>query len=441
VTMRSDQKIRAQYQDGEATSLEAERDAMRCRAESAESDWQSAEAEIVRLRDENERLRSESAAREEQRARLVADWREMVKNANAEGPSPHDEIGHAARWTAVEMCADELALTDSEQTEREKFWNFVDKTAAEVNAELSGDGSSGPFADWMEGTYQAIAKSPCIHTLETGKHEPLGLHWVHQANAPFSYPQCPTCGWIDLELMMKDAGLVRVSDQPGATPVTERETFTREHLAELKDIARLLRSVLDVGYSQVAILASHAPAVEAAVAHLEADRREGTGEGEKHLRNATDSVGWLDTTGPTSRVPRPDSGPRETGSSNVKAAPPSDSASMLAQAHRAIDGDDTWIEPDPQSGWIHGCCECGLAHRVEMRIEGGKVAFRFKQDAEATRILRASGDGSSGPDLQLVREKIQWAIESLGVLTHRDARGALNAALAALAPEPTKEPR
>lgn len=39
---------------------------------------------------------------------LVAQWREMVKLAWAEGPIPHDEAGHAGRWTAVEMCADEL---------------------------------------------------------------------------------------------------------------------------------------------------------------------------------------------------------------------------------------------------------------------------------------------------------------------------------------------
>lgn len=50
---------------------------------------------------------------------------------------------------------------------------------------------------------------PCIHTLETGKHEWNCFHWVHQAYAPFSYPQCPTCGWIDLDLMVKEAGLVR----------------------------------------------------------------------------------------------------------------------------------------------------------------------------------------------------------------------------------------
>lgn len=39
---------------------------------------------------------------------LVTQWRSMVALANAETPIPGDETGHIARWTAVEMCADEL---------------------------------------------------------------------------------------------------------------------------------------------------------------------------------------------------------------------------------------------------------------------------------------------------------------------------------------------
>ncbi len=39
---------------------------------------------------------------------LLAQWREMHKQAEAEGPIVGDEIGHPSRWTAVEMCADEL---------------------------------------------------------------------------------------------------------------------------------------------------------------------------------------------------------------------------------------------------------------------------------------------------------------------------------------------
>jgi hypothetical protein len=38
---------------------------------------------------------------------------------------------------------------------------------------------------------------PCIHTVATGKHEWNTLHSVHQANDPYWFQQCPTCGWID----------------------------------------------------------------------------------------------------------------------------------------------------------------------------------------------------------------------------------------------------
>ena len=40
---------------------------------------------------------------------LVEQWRSMAANAFREGPIPNDEVGHCSRWTAVEMCADELA--------------------------------------------------------------------------------------------------------------------------------------------------------------------------------------------------------------------------------------------------------------------------------------------------------------------------------------------
>jgi hypothetical protein len=71
-------------------------------------------------------------------------------------------------------------------------------------------------------TFTQAKANECIHTRETGRHEPLGLHWVHQANAPFWYPQCPTCGWIDLELMMKEAGLVLMKDaKPSPSTVNE----------------------------------------------------------------------------------------------------------------------------------------------------------------------------------------------------------------------------
>lgn len=78
---------------------------------------------------------------------------------------------------------------------------------------------------------------PCIHTLETGKHEWNCFHWVHQAHAPFSYPQCPSCGWIDLDLMVKEAGLVKVA--PGTYERIEDSSPTLERV-EGSEVARAL---------------------------------------------------------------------------------------------------------------------------------------------------------------------------------------------------------
>jgi prepilin-type processing-associated H-X9-DG protein len=39
---------------------------------------------------------------------LVEQWRGMLKIARSRRPVSGDEIGHESRWSAVEMCADEL---------------------------------------------------------------------------------------------------------------------------------------------------------------------------------------------------------------------------------------------------------------------------------------------------------------------------------------------
>lgn len=52
---------------------------------------------------------------------------------------------------------------------------------------------------------QACQEPPCIHTVATGKHEWNTLHSVHQANDKHWFRQCPTCGWIDTEDLVKEA--------------------------------------------------------------------------------------------------------------------------------------------------------------------------------------------------------------------------------------------
>jgi hypothetical protein len=49
--------------------------------------------------------------------------------------------------------------------------------------------------------------------------------------------------------------------------------------------------------------------------------------------------------------------------------------------------DGEWYEPT-ENPFIHGCCDCGLAHRVEFTIEGTAVSFRYSRDLEATVLLK-----------------------------------------------------
>ncbi len=78
-----------------------------------------AQAEIGRLR-----------AALEQVVQVVTGWKSMVAASFRDGPIEHDEVGHASRWTAVEMCAQELdaLLTPhGERTETEQADTRVDR--------------------------------------------------------------------------------------------------------------------------------------------------------------------------------------------------------------------------------------------------------------------------------------------------------------------------
>lgn len=58
----------------------------------------------------SDRISAQSATSELEAAvrGLIANWRAMYAGAFAEGPVPGDEAGHVGRWTAVELCADDL---------------------------------------------------------------------------------------------------------------------------------------------------------------------------------------------------------------------------------------------------------------------------------------------------------------------------------------------
>ncbi len=56
---------------------------------------------------------------------LLAQWEGMCAHAWEEGPIPGDEIGHASRWEAVEICKRELAAVLDTEVDR-----VFDKLAA-----------------------------------------------------------------------------------------------------------------------------------------------------------------------------------------------------------------------------------------------------------------------------------------------------------------------
>lgn len=49
--------------------------------------------------------------------------------------------------------------------------------------------------------------------------------------------------------------------------------------------------------------------------------------------------------------------------------------------------DGEWFEPT-ENPFIHGCCDCGLAHRIEYLVDNGLLSLRFYRDLEATRMLQ-----------------------------------------------------
>lgn len=57
----------------------------------------------------------------------------------------------------------------------------------------------------------------------------------------------------------------------------------------------------------------------------------------------------------------------------------------------AIENDDgwtDWIQP-LMSGYRMACCDCGLVHTLDFRVEGDRVQFRASRHARATAARRA----------------------------------------------------
>jgi len=56
------------------------------------------------------------------------------------------------------------------------------------------------------------------------------------------------------------------------------------------------------------------------------------------------------------------------------------------------DGWTTWVLPAPAPGdfFRKACCDCGLTHKYEFRVEEGKIEFRVSKDDKYTSELRKS---------------------------------------------------
>lgn len=61
-------------------------------------------------------------------------------------------------------------------------------------------------------------------------------------------------------------------------------------------------------------------------------------------------------------------------------------------AYNKIIGDDDgwseWIQPTP-TGYKMACCDCGLVHSLNFRVEGDRAQFQAKRHVRATAGLRA----------------------------------------------------
>lgn len=51
------------------------------------------------------------------------------------------------------------------------------------------------------------------------------------------------------------------------------------------------------------------------------------------------------------------------------------------------DGYSRWVQPVP-NGYKMACCDCGLVHDMDFRIEDGRVQFRAKRNVRSTAAVR-----------------------------------------------------
>lgn len=58
---------------------------------------------------------------------------------------------------------------------------------------------------------------------------------------------------------------------------------------------------------------------------------------------------------------------------------------------------DEWVQP-VEEGYKMACCDCGLVHQMDFRVEDGRAQFRVRRDNRATAGIRVSMGMRKGKD-------------------------------------------
>jgi hypothetical protein len=84
--------------------------------------------------------------------------------------------------------------------------------------------------------------------------------------------------------------------------------------------------------------------------------------------------------------------------------------------------DGELFEPT-ENPFIHGCCDCGLAHRIEYLIDDGALSLRFSRDHEATKLLQMRLGAMREASRQIVSDGLRELASELtdGVRITKDA--------------------
>ena len=61
--------------------------------------------------------------------------------------------------------------------------------------------------------------------------------------------------------------------------------------------------------------------------------------------------------------------------------------SVMRKERPGPDGWSRWVQPNPEN-YRFGCCECGLVHTLQFRVEEDRVQFRARRNERSTAAVR-----------------------------------------------------